>query len=625
MTEQFQDRLLEYLNGDLTIQNPNDDLQYRQFDNNLDSDIYTQLATLNNYVITGTTNDINNNFVIFYGYYQTNKGFILLADYNFKTIQLFTTYEGGTNLPIIYYLTYAEDGTFYGITKSSTTLNMTMFNNFCLTLTGTYSVKYRQQYALDGNLQNAHFEIKGAKIFKRVNSAEYILIAPLTISSSTITQTAVSRLKVNVGSSNEWVHMTYTTDFIYASSNYDGFQSYASWTGDNYYTKFGGVLLSSANYYYKEYKASNGGATSSYTTTMTVGNLYQLGIGGIIMTSYDTTYLGTSLRTTTPSTYNIYNITSGTTTQIYTAEDYAPSGYSSYFILNYTNNQLMFAASAAEGFYGGNSEGRIGLVINNKAYEIARYISNIFEFTGLFMQSQFNLKNFYTYSPGYFEKYTLTYNETDYLGTDYENVNSMIPQSGIVYDDDGKIVFARNLYNKTISGNITESTIEIPNKYLNDITMGSQELISETNSTLNSNTQTIEKNIYETVYLNFFNKLLISNQNDPDNIIENLDASNRLNNSISSTKDYTDAQIKYIRINYQDGTHQNLTNYDKYQLLDADNKIYYKYHFKIYVSKLISNIQFVSSDENTVYQTINSTFEYRKSYDIVQDVRIEIT
>jgi hypothetical protein len=79
----------------------------------------------------------------------------------------------------------------------------------------------------------------------------------------------------------------------------------------------------------------------------------------------------------------------------------------------------------------------------------------------------------------------------------------MIPNSGILYDTDGNIVFARNLYNKTMYGGTTESIIEIPNTYLNDVTLEEKDLISVSNSILNKNTQQITKNIYETLYINF--------------------------------------------------------------------------------------------------------------------------
>ena len=50
--------------------------------------------------------------------------------------------------------------------------------------------------------------------------------------------------------------------------------------------------------------------------------------------------------------------------------------------------------------------------------------------------------------------------------------------------------------------------------------------------------------------------------------------------------------------------------------------ISYMYDFDIYVSKSITNIQIISNDETTIYQTITSTFEVGKFYNITQMVEI---
>ena len=46
------------------------------------------------------------------------------------------------------------------------------------------------------------------------------------------------------------------------------------------------------------------------------------------------------------------------------------------------------------------------------------------------------------------------------------------------------------------------------------------------------------------------------------------------------------------------------------------------YDFDIYASKSITNIQIISNDETTIYQTITSTFEVGKLYNITQMVEI---
>ena len=55
----------------------------------------------------------------------------------------------------------------------------------------------------------------------------------------------------------------------------------------------------------------------------------------------------------------------------------------------------------------------------------------------------------------------------------------MVPTSSWLYNNN-KIIYARNLYNKVVSGNTTTSTVEVPNLLLNDIDIGQQDLLGET-------------------------------------------------------------------------------------------------------------------------------------------------
>ena len=196
----------------------------------------------------------------------------------------------------------------------------------------------------------------------------------------------------------------------------------------------------------------------------------------------------------------------------------------------------------------------------------------------------------------------------------------MVPNQGILYDSQNKPIFARNLYNKVITGRSTNSSIQVPNTYLNDVTITKQNLLSETNSILISNSQTITKNIYETLNINFINNLQISNENDETNSILNPIGASRLNNSISETTDYDNTKALKIKINYADNT--NYIIQLKESQIDKISDTSYMYDFDIYVPKSITNIQIISNDETTVYQTITSTFEVGKFYNITQMVEI---
>ena len=194
----------------------------------------------------------------------------------------------------------------------------------------------------------------------------------------------------------------------------------------------------------------------------------------------------------------------------------------------------------------------------------------------------------------------------------------MIPNSGTILDENDNLIFARNLYNVSINQNTTESTLEIPNTYLNNNIINTQNLYSQTNSLLNSNEQSITKNIYETLYINFFNTINIKNANDPNNVIINVPGASRLNGSISGYNSYNNVKIGLVKVNYTDNTSQNITGLEITKNSDTN----YTISFVIYVPKEISSIQIMSADGMTTYQTINPNLQTGKFYRITQDVKI---
>jgi len=619
MQNEFKKRILEYLVGDYTIDSAGTTVSIDE-EEILNSEIYSTLSELEYCSIKGRITDYDNRYLVVYGTYGANsyyggQGFILMADFNFNVIELFTTYEGGTSLPNVLYMNTAEDGSFYAITADTNGVSsLTMFNNFTITLTGTYGVKFKQSYQLNGNLQNAN--AYSIKVAKKIGSANYIFVAPYSSSSSAITSVIMSTVQINVGSENTWTHTIYNVNIEYYSSGSingtNGFTTFISWVGDDYYIKIGGVN----NGKYIEYKATNGGALTTYTSTFDAFKLSLVGSGGAIMPSYDTTYVGIITNQTniySGDDFNIYKINNNNETLLYSKPSGNTGSDTNYFIINLTNNYIFFA-----NYCTANNDATLGLIDGNNVYEIGN-CDSITQYTLIYSTNQFNMNNIYIDNlSANVEKKILIYNTNNYNGEDYQALNSMKSNSGVLYDGNDKIIFARNIYNRIINANITESIIEVPNNYLNDTTIVTEELYSETNSLLNQETDQINKNIYETVYINFFNTLNMSNENDPNNIIINQTGASRLNQSISNTNNYNDVKIGKIKINYSDNTNNVITSYG----LTKNSTTSYTISFALYVNKAISSIQYLSADGNTVYQEINPTLTIGKLYNISQDVKI---
>ena len=115
---------------------------------------------------------------------------------------------------------------------------------------------------------------------------------------------------------------------------------------------------------------------------------------------------------------------------------------------------------------------------------------------------------------------------------------------------------------------------------------------------------------------NFVNTITMRNANDNDNIIYNDAGATRLNVSATNPDilDYADAKATKCIVNYADNT----TDIISVSWASVSN--YYQCQFALFVQKPITNIQIISEDEQTVYQTITYSFEVGKLYNISQDV-----
>lgn len=211
------------------------------------------------------------------------------------------------------------------------------------------------------------------------------------------------------------------------------------------------------------------------------------------------------------------------------------------------------------------------------------------------------------------------YNENNYNGTPYKSLNSMIGKQGYLYNEDDNIIFARNLYNKTIQSNKTTYSIEVPNNMLNDIGIKIQKLLSETKNTMNSNQELITTNQYEELIINFINYITIVNENDEDNPIYNREGASRLNSSISRDKDYNNAKMTKFRVNYIDNT----SVVGNLETTSQGTSANLRVRFQVKPTTQVRNIEFISNDELTVYNTISPTLQVGTRYKITQAVHIE--
>lgn len=617
MNTDFKYNILKWLTGNYEVGSGNNVPQFSNVENKTNN-FDTQFNTLfpNGYFIRGILQgqDNNNNgvgFSIIYGVYYidntytTMKGFIVILDEDFDIIQSITSYASGTQFGIIEIMGVGDDGNFFLIENNSGTKRFVLLNNIIAKLSTeqNYKVILRQSYNLSGQSTNIE---TFTQLIKAPSQSKYLIVG-----NDSSQHVIATELTINVGTSNDWVDYKYTANMFTIGD------AYASWDSQgNLIFKLSGFKMT--NYVNLTYGELSANSTQGQTLTLsTYGseftNAMQYNVRKINLTQayYTITYID-------PNSYDyaymkMFYFNNGTLTELKSIHTTAEKnigiklfkvGEETFYIYDYSypinTNWTM----------------RVGKLINNQFFEKTVGTFNSHPYSIMYMvQKQFNLYNYFIQIGNVVYNIKQIYNYLNYNGVPYQDLNSMVPNSAILKSN-GVEIFARNLYNRVINNNTTVSTLNVPNNFINDIEIDNEILYGLTKKELVNATGTYTTNIFEELMINFVNALMIINENDPTNAKENLIGASRLNNSISLTTDYSSAMGTKIKINYTDNTSsiQNITW--------IPMKNYYTTQIIINVEKEIDNIQIISNDENTVYQTIEDIFEVGKTYSIRQDVWI---
>lgn len=621
MTEDFKTKLLDYIAGNYNTESGFD---YPKFSNvtsrqnNFETEFTSQFPY--GYFIYGTLQgqDAKNNgvgFTVIYGTYYTDsstttlRGFITIMDEDFDIIQNITQYSSGTNIGMLEILEVGDDGNFYGVENNNGVLRFIMLNNIIAKLPTeqNYKAVLRQSYNLQGQSENMH---TFSKILKAPGQSKYLLVG-----NDNNFHAIATELTINVGSTNNWVDYTYTGAEITIGD------AFASWDsqGNLSFRLAGFKMTDLINLQYAEL---TGNSTYGQTMTLAVfGEQFNTAQSyNVRKVNMDESYYSVTVIANEEHTrayMKLYHIVNGVITQIkniYTVYD--PVGASISLFKVGEETFYIYDVSSA---YGMPWEMVAGRLIGNNAYDVEidsfgdRLYMNEF-----MVEKQFNLYNIFVQIGDTVYNVKQVYNRLNYNGNPYQALNSMVSNSAILYDSSGVEIFARNLYNRVVNNNTTTSTVEVPNNFINNITIKSKELISQTNNILNTDSTEVVTNIYEELLINFINTLIMQNRNNPDNIISNIVGASRINNSVSNPLilDYNSAKATKYKINYEDNT--NIVN----SLYWTKINNYYQAKIGLFVAKPIKNIEIISNDENTVYQTITYNFEINKIYVLRQDLWI---
>ena len=621
MTTDFRQLILKYMLGQLDEQQASDDLNWGDV-KTTQNNLYTYLQEFfngQNWYITGsmqgtsTTNPLG--FTVLYGYYGLageTKGFLTILDEKFNPLSTLTSYNTGTDFYEFYALNVDEDGNFYGIDRTDTQYRLVLLNNFLVkSENADYEVRLRNSYYFpDDYLINKISRIN--KIYKRIGSATYLV--PFLNGGYNSGYPSVLEIKINVGSENEWT--PYQSSFNYTSAVVE--DMIFQYTNDTLNYRI--ALTDISNEEIDEI---------TYNGTSYSKNTYSYS-GDVVYLNYDDLYICKNQYPSSSSSggqiyimhVDVYKVdrTNNSLINIYSSGwsyyDYGINDKQGIYLFKSSNELFALVINGGSDL----SEYRYQLlkIVDEKVYQKnLGYVPSTAVYLNLFFVSkQYNLYSYYIQSQNTVYQVNQIYNELNYNGDSYEDINSLFPNTGNLYSDN-QLIFSRGLYNKVVNGNTTTSTIEVPNTLLNDTNITSEELVSHTSTSLVKENQSISKNIYELLYINFINSLIVQNRNSS-SYQDMPTIASALNQSICSTLNYDDIKLTKWRITFSD-------NSTKIGTLTTTKVSDYAYNLKFifYTSKDIKSIELISNDENVVYLTINElNLSLNKIYKISQNVEV---
>ena len=659
MTNEYNETLTSYLLGKLPKENGVNEIlppNIEEINNNLEEFIrkyyqdltigwsISNLLTRGDYIILWC-NDYNND-IDSPAYGRWEKSFVLVLDKNYNPLKYIDKFDSGTPLTSLYKIASNDNGkgSIYGIDtifkENSLTVDRTrlvIINDFTLT---DFNIKLLNSYNIP-NYNNTR--ITPFELIKSETEGKYFLLYRYNYNSGF--KGGALEFVNNVGTANEWNFYPYTGNkevtwngfevaFPVWNENGLEFKIFTDYTTDEYNGNTCALVI---------LKSKNDGETKECVDDISTNFPNQCkNIGQVsdvvsnnntVLLTTDTTYSDKS-----KTQYLIeFKLTDLSYKIWYSKENYIyeiiENGYISngdIFNLFVVNNQYYYFKryyynkATHDADYNFTYE-----YYDNKLYMGQIYEENLKEFfikdydqnnQTNFKSLTFNVFNLYEFGlihDNFVIKLSQVYNTLKYNGQPYINTNALISDSVKIYSNNS-LVFARNLYNKTLNANSTISTVEIPNTYLNDIDLTSKNLLSETNLTLVENTDTLRKNIYETLYLNFINSIQILDKNTDTNVF-NETGSIYLNNSINNAEAYENTKFSNkIKIIYEDNSEKQI-GYEINMITNTSVDI----KFSLYVDKLMREAQIISNDKTTIYHTINlENLEVDKYYNIKQNMEV---
>lgn len=643
MTQDYKDKILDYITNNVNVTGQDNQELIEKIENVSRTKFAEHLPTNPSmFFINGIIRSMtNNNYVLYGGYVPqggtqeaNSRGIILILDTNFNVLKAIYSFNTGTPLRPIQKLIQIEDNTFVGVDSTifaypenrekiyNNTKRFIMLNNVSVKdSTNDYRAILRTSY----NLPYSNFYCM--EIVKNPNTAHYLLAGATYLPQSGGTHydgVRVIDLKINVGTDNEWSKTDDNGTYWIYGGFYGEFDNNdnASWKMIITHN-INPIAVYSWNGTQTATIISDDGNIKPYVDSLSMKNQAQFVDENTVYFVVNNQRWYAQVQPRYIGLYK-YNYSNNQLKQIFLKNignyDYNDSregifitSLNGELYVNYCDNWNKDNQTANYNFQRlDNDLWKPNLISQNQKYTMERtlpFTANMYNLvTNITLHTKMEISRWH------FEAVKEIYNKFNYNSTPYDNYNSLKSKTGTLYGANG-ILFARDLYNVSLLNSSTTSTVQVPNTLLNEDTITQENLISETNTTIVSNSKNINKNIFETLYINFVNTIGVI---DEDTSIQYPLTANYINQNINvATKENCEQTfVGKVQVVYESSTvTQNLI-----WTYDTDH---YETSFTIDATVEIPYLLFMSDDLSTIYLEKQLDIEIGDYYVINQKLRIE--
>lgn len=599
MTNAYKNNVLDYVVNQVTEQTGTN-MPLFDAGTTINKSIIDDIKTkLNAYriVYSNYIYDQDSQLLMYYGSYKLVEdddlkyGYVYIVDTNLNEVKMITNYASGGYLFPMIDIQKAEDGTYYALAYSQGVARVLLLNNlFAKRPNGDYQVVLRASYIVP-NSENYRFFDHTVFYYqplplirKAPDKATYYIIGTQKANSNI----DIIEFTINVGTENEWLVKSLNSNLYSYDILIEKDKLYV--IGVDYDSNF--IEFEIGENVNRLVNLSLGNVDVEIIIAKSLNEIYYAA------TDYDN------------YTVDFYKIKDTQSTYLFEIFD--------------THLNVVFNVEKVNGILvmrkvsNGDGKAYLGILQDDTPYFSSAIDVNNSRW--MYVVYNYNLLNLYMdtssadYSTVSTQRFTIDYNPLNYNGNDYSNYNQTIPKKARLYSG-RQMVFARNLYNRTLNGNTATSTLQVPNTLLNDVTLNIENLISETDSLINNKSTSITKNIYETLYINFMNTLNVKDE-DTNTMYPNAASYINLNINTGTKQNCNLSHVGKVAINYSDKTiiQEIVWNYD------TDH---YETTFTIDCTQEVPTIDFISNDETTIYISKELDVSVGSYYVISQKLRIE--